>query len=278
MKLYLISYTPGYSADFLASLIHEDRKFYPIENVERKTDNRFLFPNFTKTFHSKMTNDISNFLLQKDYEYLKKRYNKNLCINTHMFANIHGPYERKVKIFSSSDVVRNISYALWWHKSHIANELPNKERLKKLMTDPSVPEKLKTNYCKWKYLAWLKLNDENCTLENYVNKMYKFSSGAGSTRADFEGFDNIDIDKTIYSKTVDVNSINKIFDVEIDKFKLEKYRDKNYTVLEDMKVDPQSKQFFKQLYKYVKNNIESNEINLYNQYTHKQQSKEVNIV
>ena len=91
-------------------------------------------------------------------------------------------------------------------------------------------------------------------------------------------YNHIDIDKTIYSKTVDVNSINKIFDVEIDKFKLEKYRDKNYTVLEDMKVDPQSKQFFKQLYKYVKNNIESNEINLYNQYTHKQQSKEVNIV
>ena len=264
MKLYLISYTPGYSADFLASLVHKDKKFFPLESVERKTDNRFLFPNFPETFNSKMTNDINNFMLVDDYEYLKKTYKKNLCINTHMFADIQGPYESKIKVFASTERTQRISYAMWWHKSHTEIDLPDPERLEKIMNDSRVPEHLRTNYSKWKYLAWYKLKDENCSLANYITEIYKFNSGAGSTMSTHPGFTNIDLDRCMYANSVEVDDINNIFDINIDTKAIETYRDKNYSVLEDMKVNPDSKHFFQQLYEYAKKSLYKNEINLYN--------------
>ena len=263
MKLYLLSYTPGYSADFLASLIHKDKKFYQIEDVERSSDNRFLFPNFPKTFHSKMTDNISKLELKDDLAYLQETYNKNLCINVHMFANIQGPYEKKVKVYASSETSRRISYAMWWYKSHIENEVPNAERLEFIMSNSDVPEHLKTNFNKWKYLAWFKFKQPNMSLLDYINAMYKLNSEPGSMPAPFSGFDNLDLDKLIYTDNIDTSEINRLFDVTIDKDMLEQYRDKNYRILKDIGVDPNSNMFFDQLHKYLLESMKNADINLY---------------
>ena len=101
MKLYLISYPPGYSGDFLSYQVHQDSKFYPINNIQRN-DNRFMFPSFTKSFDSKMTSNPENLRLINEIDFLKKKYNKNLCINTHISKHIDGPYEKKKNIYSQN--------------------------------------------------------------------------------------------------------------------------------------------------------------------------------
>ena len=263
MKLYLISFTPGYSADFLASLIHKDEKFYNIDNVERSSDNRFMFPNFTKTFFSKMTQDISKFKLDDDYKYLKETYGKNLCINAHMFEEIKGPYEKKIKIFGSSERSKRIAYTMWWYKSHIENELPTQERYEKIINDTTVPEQLKTNYSKWKYLCWDKLKNVDMSLYNYIKEIYKFNSGAGGTKADFNDFENLDLDEWLYTDNINVSNINRIFDIQINKDKIRTYRDKNYKICKDIGVDPDSKYFFNQLYQYILKEMNDEGYNLY---------------
>lgn len=262
MKLYLISYTPGYSGDFIASLVHKDKKFYQIDDVERTHDNRHLFPNFTNTFHSKMTNNIDNFMLLDDYKFLKEKYNKNLCINTHMFDDIKGPYDKKVKIYASSITTTRISYAMWWHKSHIINEQPDRERIHEIKTNKNIPDILIYNYSKWKYLSWKKLGNVQITLEDYVKEMYKFSSGAGGTKSFHENFVNLDLDKCLYVDEPDTTLLDSTFDVKIDKNRLKKYRDKNYQALEQMKVDVNSNKFFQQLTEYVQRTIDQNGIDL----------------
>lgn len=269
MKLYLLSYTPGYSADFLASLIHKDKKFYQIEDVERSSDNRFLFPNFPKTFDSKMTNNISNLKLENDLEYLQKTYNnKNLCINAHMLANIQGPYERKIKIYASSESTRRIAYTMWWYKSHIENDVPNSERLDFLMTNPDVPEQLKTNFNKWKYLAWSKFRKIDMSLYDYIKEMYRLNSEPGSMTVPYRGFDNLDLNNLIYTDNIDTSEVNSIFNVTLDKRSLEQYRDKNYQIMQNIGVDPKSNMFFDQLYTYLVENMKNSDINIYNLKTH----------
>jgi hypothetical protein len=74
---------------------------------------------------------------------------------------------------------------------------------------------------------------------------------------------NVDISKWLYTNNIDVSLLNRVFDVELSVENIQIYKNKNLKILDEMKVNPSSPNFFNQLQCYIVENI-NKPINFHN--------------
>lgn len=254
----ILSYHPGLSGDFLAYNIHQDKKYFNINDLCIKAEsNRYLFPCLTTPVLGWEIKVENKNLTIEDIHKLNIYYKIDIVLPTHIYRHIKKHKKCKyVRLYTKNETTLKLSFVLWWIKSHIISEEPYLSRLIEIKNIPESPIKteLVTKFQKWKYLSYKLnfMNNGSFDLYYYIKNIYNYYIHHASLD-NMKGFHNIDVYETIYNGNY--KTIENIFDVEINNNLIKEYAHKNNELLNEIDIDINLENFLDQLALYIKKNI-----------------------
>lgn len=253
---YLLSYQPGMSGDFIASNVHQDKKFYDISSDIRDHNNRYWFPCLTRDITSTQIKHVRNYesMPFTDADFLKFNQvykDKNVVFPTHWYSDLDSSkFEVLIRLYTDNPTIVNISYAMWWIKSHAtSSSWPWNNRLDEIHKIPSgdIKDDLITKYHNWKYLAY-KFNipiDFDIYVKEFFNRIYY----PYATSTKHNQFRYLDLN-TLY--TNELTDINEIFGTRIDEYTVQEYTSNNIRLLQENDIKYESESFLDSLIPYLK--------------------------
>jgi hypothetical protein len=254
----ILSYHPGLSGDFLAYNIHQDKKYFNINDLCIKTEfNRYLFPCLTTPVLGWEIKVENKNLTIEDIHKLNIYYKIDIVLPTHIYRHIKKHKKCKyVRLYTKNETTLKLSFVLWWIKSHIISEEPYLSRLIEIKNIPEslIKTELVTKFQKWKYLSYKLnfMNNGSFDLYYYIKNIYNFYIHHASLD-NMKGFHNIDVYETIYNGNY--KTIENIFEVEINNNLIKEYAHKNNELLNEIDIDINLENFLDQLALYIKKNI-----------------------
>jgi len=234
---YILSYIPGLSGDFIASLVHQNNNFYSIyQNTDQ--NNRYWFPDLTENvlgYHFKLSK-FTKLLSSNDIDKLNIYYkNKSLVLPTHNYTSaINFNKVKYIRLFTLDEMTIKTCYILWWIKSHLVTQEPIAERLDyiKKIKDEKIKKELLENYKQWKYVAFNDnlLYNNRFNLQYYVyKKFYQLKKLIKSLK--YENYINIDIKNALYD--CNKNVLEDVFCVDLKREDIENYIQSNLKLVEN---------------------------------------------
>lgn len=214
-----------------------------INNVQPviTNDNRYLFPNYLDIINLNIKNlDSKKDLLLSNSDLNTLNYhfrNKNVLIPTHWYHNVSNFSDINIRLVTSNINIIKLSYCLFWIKSHkktllwderekeicelIKNNHKNSNLLKALLNQ--------SEYHNWKFVAirdnLLKNNELN--LNFYIEKKFLTYLISAISNKKYNNWTYYDIGKLLHGDMSNINDIELLLGIKINKHLIEEYREKN---------------------------------------------------
>jgi hypothetical protein len=253
MNAVIISYIPGMFGEFFSSLLESsDSRFFSNRPISVNDNNRYIYPNYLLPINLDIKNHERSFdtwPITKDHlKTLETVYgDKWICLPTH-WIHQHPNYTMLpgigIRLYCDSIVDNNLSYCMWWLKSHIyANKLwpsRRKEIENMIDNDHRYKDQLNklldsNNFHNWIFLSYKRniLNDQNLDLRFYIKSTYYQLLDSKMYHPPFENWIPIDIGKLV--NTGDTGNIENKLGLQhsLDKQKIESYKEKNLLLLKE---------------------------------------------
>jgi len=250
------------SGDFLAYLIHQDKKYFNVElsapymSSEIALEcNRYLFPCLTENvlgYEIKMHGGI---ISANDASVLKHHYkDKSLVLPTHIYHSPTTDMIRWYKVYTDDTIAINKAFVNWWLKSHIHTTRPGNDRLLYIsqIEDEYWRNELTERFNKCKFLAYKNgiLVNSRFDLDFYINSQYKNYVSSSRLR-NIPGYINIDINEILYKQRF--KHLENMFGVSINPDIISEYVTKNEDKFLEHNIDPIRDNFKQQLCEVAKN-------------------------
>jgi hypothetical protein len=253
MNAVIISYIPGMFGEFFSSLLESsDSRFFSNQDIVVNSNNRYSYPNYLLPINLDIKNYERSFdtwpITEDNLKTLESVYgDKWICLPTHWIH--HHPNHTMlpgigVRLYCGSIVDNNLSYCMWWLKSHIyANTLwpsRRKEIENMIDNDHRYKDQLNklldsNNFHNWIFLSYKRniLNDQNLDLRFYIKSTYYQLLDSKMYHPPFENWIPIDIGKLV--NTGDTGNIENKLGLQhsLDKQKIESYKEKNLLLLKE---------------------------------------------
>jgi len=252
MKAVVISYTGGMFGEFFTHLLSEsDSRFVNIHKTQITTENRFLYPNYL----SPINLDVKNYppnqswnISQENNDILHNQYgDKWICIPTHWHDKTlenTGLPSIGIRLYCDNIIDFNLSYCLWWLKSHIFANTPWPLRVAEInnMIQNNHTYKLElenllkdNNYSNWKFLSYKEniLKNRNLDFEYYLKGKYFRLFNSRNLYQKLPGWITLDIGKLVNDSSTYDQQIESKLQLEnslnIDKINL--YKEQNLNLI-----------------------------------------------
>ena len=238
--------------EFFTHLLSEsDSRFINLKNTQITNENRFLYPNYlspinldVKNYPSKQSWNIS----KKNTDILHSQYGDNwICIPTHWYdVNLEKTCIPSIgiRLYCNKIIDFNLSYCLWWIKSHIfantlwplrvaeINNLIENNHLYKIELENLLKD---NNYSNWKFLSYKEnfLKNGKLDLYYYLKTRYLQVVNNKNLHLTLTGWITLDIGELIHESNAYNQKIESALQLEnslsLDKISL--YKEKNLALL-----------------------------------------------
>lgn len=288
MKATLVSYLAGMSGDFISFLIHQDPKFYSIQddiipqNIRTTQHNMWRFPNllFPIGLEAKIyPNNRAWSVNDESLKILHQLYGeKQILLPSHWYgainqATTNGLFDSGIRLLVKNRKILKICYALWWIKSHtIANEIwPHRQEEIDEMLKNNHPRKdlllqILDSYHNWKFMS-IRFNllkdgqfDIHTYIRRYFNEVYSMANHARITN----NYLVVELDNLIYGNLENLGILENHFDVNIDRAAVNNYTNTNYQLIEkylgfavDSEKFDDDEQYFNAIINYARDIIDA---------------------
>ena len=239
--------------EFFSSLLESsDSRFFSNRSISVNDNNRYIYPNYLLPIDLDIKNHERSFdtwpITEDNLKTLETVYgDKWICLPTH-WIHRHPNHTMLpgigIRLYCGSIVDNNLSYCMWWLKSHIyANKLwpsRRKEIENMIDNDHRYKDQLKelldsNNFHNWIFLSYKRniLNDQNLDLRFYIKSTYYQLLDSKMYHPPFENWIPVDIGRLV--NTGDTGDIENKLGLQhsLDKQKIESYKEKNLLLLKE---------------------------------------------
>jgi len=253
MKFIIISYIPGMFGEFFSSLLQSsDRRFFSDQDIKINENNRYRYPNYLAPIKLDIKNHEESFnnwpITEDDVKTLETVYgDKWICLPTH-WVHYHPNQSMLpaigIRLYCGNIIDNNLSYCMWWLKSHIySNTLwPSRRKIIENMIinnhmykDQLIELLISDKFHNWKFLSYKRniLNNQKLDLNYYVKSTYRQLLISKMYRPPFENWLSVDIGKLVSNGDTGNIETELALQNSLNKEEIEIYREKNLVLLKE---------------------------------------------